>query len=148
MRFGAKPNAQKGPGAVRASVAGKDGREAAGSAVSVFMDAAAEAALQVGATQVQFVLIRGAHIVSARRMDRELRLQGAAVEDFNLEYQSEIITRAASQRPQVTVFDSTRCLQEYPQADELHYQFDGHFTKTGIKTFMNCLPHPALASPR
>ena len=113
-----------------------------------FMDTAAEAALKVGATQVQFILIRGAHIVSARRMDKELRLQGAAAEDFNLAYQSDIFTRAASQRPQITVFDSTPCLQEYPQVDDLHYQFDGHFTKTGIQTFMNCLPRPAMASTR
>lgn len=113
------------------------------SAVLKFMDAATETALQIGASEVGFVLIRGAHIVSERRMDKELRLQGAVVEDFNLQYQSDIFARAASQRPQITVFDSTRCLQEYPQADDLHYQFDGHFTKTGINTFMHCLPKPA-----
>ena len=113
-----------------------------------FIDAATDAAEAIGASEVQFVLIRGAHIVSERRMNKELRLQGAVIDDFNLQYQSDIFKRAAAQRPQITVFDSTPCLQDYPQADDLHYQFDGHFTETGISTFMNCLPRPAMNNIR
>jgi len=108
-------------------------------AVLRFMDAASDAALKVGAGRVEFVLIRGAHIINKQRLDNELSLQGATAAQFNLNYQSEVIARAALQRPQITVIDTTRCLKDSPQIAALHYQFDGHFTPLGIETFISCL---------
>ncbi len=108
-------------------------------AVLRFMDAASDAALKVGAARVEFVLIRGAHIINKQRLDNELSLQGATAAQFNLNYQSEVIARAALQRPHITVIDTTRCLKDSPQIAALHYQFDGHFTPLGIETFISCL---------
>jgi hypothetical protein len=113
-------------------------------AIGRFFDTASDAARKAGAASVQFVLIRGAHIINKRRLDKELSLQGASPEEFNLNYQSDIIAQAASRRPEITVIDSTRCLQKSPQPDALHYQFDGHFTPLGIETFMNCLSNSGI----
>jgi hypothetical protein len=115
-------------------------------AVGRFFDFASDAARKAGAASVQFVLIRGAHIINKQRLDKELGLQGASVEEFNLNYQSEIIAQAASRRPEITVFDTTKCLQKAPQPDTLHYRFDGHFTPLGIETFMDCLSSSRIAA--
>ena len=114
-------------------------------AVLGFMDAASKAALKVGAARVEFVLIRGAHIINKQRLDNELSLQGATAAELNLNYQSEVIERAALQRPQITVIDTTSCLKKSPQIAALHYQFDGHFTPLGIETFISCLSSSSRA---
>ena len=115
-------------------------------AVVRFMDAASEAARKAGAASVEFVLIRGAHIINKQRLDKELSLQGASAGEFNLNYQSDIIARAAMRRPEIAVIDTTECLQESPQVDALHYQFDGHFTPLGIETLISCLSRPSVAA--
>jgi hypothetical protein len=111
-----------------------------------FIDAAAGAARKAGAGRVEFVLIRGAHIINKKRLDKELSLQGASAQEFNLNYQSDIIARAAMRRPGISVIDTTRCLQEAPQVEALHYQFDGHFTPLGIETYISCLFRPRIAT--
>ena len=113
--------------------------------VARFIDAAYEAASQVGATRVQFILLRGAHIINKHRLERELTILGASAEEFNLDYQSEILERVAMQRPEVTVVDPTGCLKEYPDVAALHYEFDGHFTPLGIETFISCLSSSSRA---
>jgi hypothetical protein len=115
-------------------------------AIVRFFDAASDAARKAGAASVQFVLIRGAHIISKQRLDKELSLQGASADEFNLAYQSDMIALAAGRRPEISVIDTTKCLQESPQTDALHYQFDGHFTPLGVETFINCLSQPGVAA--